>query len=380
MKARHLYSRVIVRAVVIGLLLSLLLVPPLLAYVPPASNMIRNPAFETGPGHFFPWSRAGDTRLIIGDESCCGQHETFFWPDGAAHGWSQFYNNGDRWDGFVWNQNQAGTLYGAVYQGSNNFVSAPIAGQRYRLSAWMATSNGNTANLKWYANGVTNNCASTTGVWPGSHVMWPTSQTSPQTSLNVSCEFTPNNVTGFNVQMPVNVSTGQWVVSDDWALTPLVTVPGHGMPILSRPVKYWARDYGNTVDRAVASWNNATGRNLFVKATSEADATLIIDGVNTFCDGSQGGDSGNVGVTYPVGYSQGNCFIGSGKQLIEVNMWYFSRWSGDPKQSTVAHEAGHVLGLYHVFNTCQLMLAEGGTLYPYCGIVQPTSKDASSVP
>ena len=66
---------------------TLLLAPSLLAYVAPASQMIRNPAFETGPGHFSPWNRAGDSRLIIGDESCCGQHETFFWPDGAAHGW-----------------------------------------------------------------------------------------------------------------------------------------------------------------------------------------------------------------------------------------------------------------------------------------------------
>jgi hypothetical protein len=277
MKPRHLHSRVIVRAVVIGLLLSLLFASSLLAYRSPAANRISNPGFEIGPGHFSPWARAGDSRLIIGDESCCGQHETFFWPDGAAHGWSSKVNDGDTWDGFVWNQNQAGTLYGAVFQGSNNFVSAPIAGQPYRLSAWMATSNGNTANLKWYANGVTNNCASTTGVWPGQHVIWPTSQTSPQTSLNVSCEFTPTNVTNFNVQMPVNVSTGQWVVSDDWALTPLVTVPRHGQTILSRPVKYWARDYGNTVDRAVASWNNKTGRNLFVKATSEADAKALTE-------------------------------------------------------------------------------------------------------
>jgi hypothetical protein len=381
MKARHLHSQVIVRAVVIGLLLSLLLTSAILAYRSPAANMISNPAFEIGPGHFSPWARAGDTRLIIGDESCCGQHETFFWPDGAAHGWSSLYQTPrDTWDGFVWNQNQAGTLYGAVFQGSTNFVSAPIAGQRYRLSAWMATSNGNTANLKWYANGVTNNCASTTGVWPGNHVIWPTSQTSPQTSLNVSCEFTPNNVTGFNVQMPVNVSSGQWVVSDDWLLTPLVTVPLiPNWPRLPVPVKYWARDYGSTVDRAANSWNTATGRSLFVKASSEADANLIIDGINNFCDGTPGGDNGLYGVTYPIGYSQGNCFIASGKQLVEVNMWYFSRWSGDPKQSTVAHELGHVLGLDHV-DTCQLMRSYADVRYWYCGVVAPTTKDASSVP
>jgi len=150
---------------------------------------------------------------------------------------------------------------------------------------------------------------------------------------------------------------------------------------LTRPIKYWARDYTSTVDRAANSWNAATGRNLFVKATSEADAKLIIDGVNTFCDNQPGGDSGHVGQTYfPIGYNVGNCFVASDKQLIEVNMWYFSRWSGDPKQSTVAHELGHVLGLAHVTNGCQLMHSNGAVGYPYCGVVQPTSVDANAVP
>jgi len=380
MKARHLHSRVIARAVVIGLLLSLLFASSLLAYRSPVANMISNPAFETGPGHFSPWARAGDARLIIGDESCCGQHETFYWPDGPAHGWSGLYPDGDRWDGFVWNQNQAGTLYGAVFQGSNNFVSAPIAGQRYRLSAWMATSNGNTANLKWYANGVTNNCASTTGVWPGNHVIWPT-------SLNVSCEFTPANVSGFNVQMPVNVSTGQWVVSDDWALTRLFTVPEYPGARLPRPIKYWARDYGNSVDRAANSWNAATGQTLFVKASSEADAKLIIDGVDTFCDpGLPNGDNGVNAVTYDVNDRKPQCNVGVDRELIQLNMWYFGRWSGDPKQSTIAHELGHALGLFEIdtydasHESCQIGTSSTARRYYYCGVVQPTSRDASSVP
>ena len=137
--------------------------------------------------------------------------------------------------------------------------------------------------------------------------MWPT-------SLNVNCEFTPNNVTNFNVQMPVNVANGQWVVSDDWALTPLQSVP-QLTRLLTLPIKYWARDYSNTVDRAATSWNNTTGRNLFVKATSEADAKLIIDGVYTFCDGAQPGDNDPVGRTY--GYL-GACSVGPGQQLIQL--------------------------------------------------------------
>ena len=74
---RALISWALRRRTVVVILLclvgSLLLAPSSLAYRHPASNMISNPAFETGPGHFAPWSRAGDTRLIIGDESCCAQ-------------------------------------------------------------------------------------------------------------------------------------------------------------------------------------------------------------------------------------------------------------------------------------------------------------------
>src|SRR3989304_3717390 len=54
----------------------LLFAPALLASVAPVSNKIQNPDFETGPGHFYPWFRDG-TAGVIGDESCCGQHETF---------------------------------------------------------------------------------------------------------------------------------------------------------------------------------------------------------------------------------------------------------------------------------------------------------------
>jgi hypothetical protein len=346
------------------------------------ANKISNPAFETGPGHFYPWFRDGNAQ-IVGDESCCGQHETFFWPDGAAHpNRSGLFNDGDTWDGFIYNQNRPGTQYGALAQ--NLSITA---GQRYRLSAWMATSNGNTAYLRWYANGVTNLCAQTNGVWPGQHVIWPTSQTSPQTSLNVSCEFTPSNVNGFNVQMAANVSTGQWVVSDDWALTPLFTVPVYPGARLPRPIKYWARDYGNSVDRAANSWNAATGQTLFVKASSEADAKLIIDGVDTFCDpGLQNGDNGVYAATYDVNDHRPQCNVGVDRELIQLNMWYFGRWSGDPKQSTIAHELGHALGLFEIdtydasHESCQIGTSSTARRYYYCGVVQPTSRDASSVP
>jgi len=204
------------------------------------------------------------------------------------------------------------------------------------------------------------------------HVLWPTSH-------SVSCEFTPANTTWFNVHMYANnLSAGWWVVSDDWALTPLVTVPGLGWPRFSLPIKYWARDYSNSVDTAVSNWEAATARDLFVKATSEANAQVIIDGVDSFCNGSPGGDSGYIGVTY---YS-GDC-IGAGKQLVEVNIWYLSRWSSDPKVSTIGHELGHVLGLGEVtwsMDTCQLMRSGADVRYYHCGVVRPTSKDASSVP
>jgi hypothetical protein len=356
------------------LLLSLLLVPSLLASVAPASNRISNRDFELGPGHFYPWFKNG-TAQIIGDESCCGQHETFFWPDGANHGWSSLHNSHDTWDGNIENSNQSGAQYGAVAQSIPSTLIS--VGPRYRLSAWVATSSGNTVSLEWYANGVTYSCASTTASWPGPHLIWPTSN-------RVACEFTPTSIINFNVHVGTNVSAGQWVVSDDWALTPLVSVPVRPGTILSRPVKYWARDYASTVDRAANSWNAATGRSLFVKATSEADAKLIIDGVDTFCDGKPGGDNSteHIGSTY-VDYPPGPCLVASGKQLVEVNIWYFSKWSGDPKQSTVAHELGHVLGLDEsqlTADTCQLMRSGTDARYYYCGVVTPTTKDASSVP
>lgn len=210
--------------------------------------------------------------------------------------------------------------------------------------------------------------------------MWPTSH-------NVSCEFTLANTTWFNVHMYADsLSAGMWVVSDDWALTPLFTVPVYPGARLPRPIKYWARDYGNTVDRAANSWNAATGNPLFAKAASEAEAKLIIDGIDRFCDGTAIGDGRPIGVTWDVNDSRPGCNIGADRQLIELNMWYFSRWSGDPKQSTVAHELGHALGLYEVqtydlsHESCQLLTSGSHVRYWHCGVVRPTSKDVSSVP
>lgn len=340
------------------------------AFLSPGDNRILNPGFEWGS--MSPWFRDGNAQwvTVYGCDGGCGQHETFFWPHGARHGWSRQWNTGDRWWGEVWNQNQSGNQYGALAQG---ITLTP--NQRYRLSAWMVAGDGALGYLRWYANGVTYLCAGSvpTG-WPGNHVIWPIAN-------NLSCEFTPSNTSGFNVHMAAYVDTGEWVIADDWALTQLVDVPRLDWPRLPLPISYWARDYSNSVDRAVANWEAATGRDLFVKAASEPQAQLIIDGVaenDLFCNGYRAEDNAFFGVTY----YPGRC-IGPYRQLIELNTWYLNRWSREPKESVIGHELGHVLGLDDVElvrHTCQLMLGQAPIRYDYCGVVRPTSKDASSVP
>ena len=68
---------------------------------------------------------------------------------------------------------------------------------------------------------------------------------------------------------------------------------------------------------------------------------------------------------------------------MELNLWYFTQWGQDAKDATIGHELGHVLGLGEVewvADICMLMLSSEQKSYDYCGVVRPTSKDASSVP
>jgi hypothetical protein len=204
MKARHVFGARRTTRFIIGLSVSIALSLCFVAlaqavpwWANPPGNKITNPDFETGT--LFPWFKGGSASASVGVENCCGQHNGFWWPNGK-------YNTYDTWDGYIWNNNKPGTLESALAQ------SPSInANQRYRLSAWMSTSSGFAAYLKWYANNTTNSCSQTNIVFPG--------------YANVSCEFTPNNTTNFNAQIVSLLSTSQWVVSDDWALTALEQVP-----------------------------------------------------------------------------------------------------------------------------------------------------------
>lgn len=161
--------------------------------------------------------------------------------------------------------------------------------------------------------------------------------------------------------MAGNSGPGNWVVSDDWALTQQISPPYAPWARWDIPMKYWARDYSSSADIAVAEWNSIVGKTLFVKAANEAEAVLIIDGI----PGSDNLDFGSLG--------DGS----DGKRYIQLNMWYFNQWGTNAKVSTISHELGHALKLSHV-TTCQVMAA-GSDRYFYCGIWAPTPADANAV-
>lgn len=314
-------------------LLVFLFVPGLVsASVGVMSNLLADADFETPPLN--QWFAQGQWVSI---ETCCGQHDTPYWG----------YNrpDPDTYDGSLDPANQ----FNRLYQNQTIYSS----GYTWRLSTWASTS-GMGADLRAYLPGRTIQCGNIS--------------TSTQTPL--SCEFAASEGENVMATWEGTGTSGQWAVSDDWALTPLIT-PGRlnwqNWPP-APPLTYAVSTYATRTDMAAWSWNDSVGKQLLIK-TSDVNQAKIRFNAQSFNDPTF------VGRAWPP--VNGVVVIDIDKT--DVDPWNLYSYGLDARQGLFAHELGHALGLNDQSASCVLMNTDTSSTFWYCGTFRPTSVDTTAM-
>lgn len=333
-------------------LLSLFLPALVQAAFGPPSQLLQNADFEQGTMNSWGWQGGG----WAGVESCCGQHNTAFWGYNGGNPYPNpsLYDT-DNWNGYMdlaggWTQ---------LYQ--NRQVNS---GQKYRLSSWFFT-NGVTALLRRWSP--------TTG-----YVACASTVNTAHTPL--SCEFTASATENVSFILETTGSSGQWAVSDDWAVTPVVQAPRISQTYRwsALPVLYYIDTgaYPMRTDIAAWGWNNAMGRTM-LQRTSASNAPIKVTA------GYRGLTSylGRV-IIYPNLPPESQIPV-----TIDLNKSFLDQWKDPPfrygfeaREGVIAHEFGHALGLGHVSgNNCQLMNLYGEIQTWYCNAYTASSGDVAGM-
>lgn len=313
------------------------------------TNLLKNPNFEQGWIH---WQRQGGA---VEAEPCCGQHETPFWGQSSA---SSPYPGAPlwqthTWDGYVQPNGQFTQL----------FQWAPVVeGKHYRLSVWLFT-NGMTANIKRFSPALNQYifCGSTNSL----------------TYVLVSCEFEAEATENQSMGLigDANAPIGKWVVSDDWSLTKIVK-PKRWVPMplwATLPIKYHVANNGYITRTEIAAnrWNAAVGSQMFVRTGNINEAKIKFT-------------AGFLGALGPY-FAQTTTPV-NGVSTVNVNKSVLDPWVDPPfirgfeaRESILGHEFGHVLGIDHTDDNCNILRADAIGLAWRCSTSNPTWGDWKKV-
>lgn len=140
------------------------------------------------------------------------------------------------------------------------------------------------------------------------------------------------------------------------------------------PVNYYTTGVWNTATgNAVASWNN-TGTRVNLQQVADPAAPIYIDNARYF------GQTGWVGQTTLRPNPQANPYT---RAIIYTNRTYMDGYVRDKRQSVIAHELGHGLGLDHPWwwqrEQCVLMAQGAEWVYDHCGIIGPTPDEVNGI-
>ncbi len=330
-------ARKIKRPILFSLLFLALFSPLLVeASSRPLSQLLANPDFETG--NMNGWTSVGGT----GGVQTNRQHGTPFWGPARP--------DVDTWNGYIQPKGQY-TQLGQYHQVQQ--------GKAYRLSAWVSTS-GMATNLARYSSlsGMT---------YCGSSSAW--------TYTPLSCEFFPTANENMAFGIDGNAASGAWAGTDDFALTEIVTAPrwqGRS-PWSPLPATYYigAGGYPTRTDMAAGSWNTAMGKTMLQKTSNSGQAKILVNF-------SSEGFNNRYGLT--------SCTSPCSVVTITINKSYLDTWNNtnydyglEARQGILAHEFGHALGLWDLFDYCQLMNTYGQQLAWYCMAYEPTSGDVQGM-
>ncbi len=197
--------------------------------------------------------------------------------------------------------------------------------------------------------------------------------------VHLSCEFMAPANEQMDFGLEGNAGSKLWVVSDDWALTPISQPAHNNTPKWSAlPVLYYgdSNSYQTRTDIAAASWNNAMEKQMLKRTADISQAKIEVQGRNL---GTINMPYGNWYKPFPPTQPRG---------IVEVNKDYLDVWQDPPyrfgfeaREGIIAHEFGHALGLKHVDsdNNCQLMQRFGHVQTWFCAAFQPTSGEVDAV-
>ena len=316
----------------------------------PSNNLLGNSDFEAGPAN---WVAGGGGIAAV--ETCCGQHETPFWgknPSPYPAGSQPAFDNDTR-DGYIEPNGQTTRLMQS---------RAVTAGQKYRISTWF-WDNGMVGRLYFRSPSTGKTfCGTSSGLF-----------------APLSCEFTAPANEQMTFGLEGNGAVDLWVVSDDWALTPITKPARNNAPTWNPlPVLYYgdANSYQTRTDIAAATWNNAMGKQMLKRTSDQNQAKILVVGRNL----------GTVG-PYANWYNPSPPNQPWG--VVEINRDYLDVWKDPPyrfgfeaREGIIAHEFGHALGMKHVDevgNNCQLMQRFGHIQTWRCAVYKPTSPEIEAV-